>query len=133
MVPESQCSRFQKVKAIPARSCIDWNRCSSASRPPLFVDGISSKKIMMKVEQIHKSCNALLLDDSLCIVCWTIATCPLFEMFFLAKQKQHHDNQLFDIFMTNYPTNPELSKVSDNSDPLPRFFISKNLRNTFWV
>ena len=135
MVPESQRSRFQKVKAIPARSCIDWNRCSSASRPPLFADGISSKKIMIKVEQILESAmhNALLPDDSLCIFCWTISTRPLLEIFFLAKQKQNHDNQLFDIFMTKLSNQCRIVKVSDNSDTLPRFFISTDLRNNSWL
>ena len=98
MVFESQRSGFQKVKAIPARGCIDWNRCSSASRPPLLVDGFSSKKIMIKVEQIHTSCNALLFDDFRTIVSWTMEISALWNIL-VAKRKQYLDNLCFDNFM----------------------------------
>ena len=73
--------KLTKVKAIPDRGCIDWNRCSSASRPPLFVDGISSKKIVIRVEQIHTSCNALLFNDFRTIVSWNIRIFLPFEIF----------------------------------------------------
>ena len=130
MVFESQRSRFQKVKAIPARGCIDWNRCSSASRPPLFADGISSKKIMISLEQTHTSWNALHFDDFLSIVCWT-GTYPPFEIFVFAKQKQHLDSRLFDMFMTKLSIQCRIIILSDNSKYLSCFFSLEILAVVF--
>ena len=122
MVSESQRSKFQKVKAIPARGCIDWNRCSSASRPPLFVDGISSKKIMIRVEQIHTSCYALLLSGFLSVVSWTIRIFPLSKYLLMQNKNQHLDNCHFDMFMTKLSNQYRSIKIADNSDSLPCSF-----------
>ena len=54
---------------------------------------------MIRVEQKHTSCNALLFDDFRTIVSRTIEIFPPFEILFVAKRKEYLDYRRFDKFM----------------------------------
>ena len=80
-------------------------------------------KIIISLEQIHISWNALDFDDFLSIVCRTITfTSPFQNIRVWKTKKQHLYSQRFDMFMTKLSSQYRIIILSDNSKYLSCFF-----------